>query len=380
MRVLRRVAELGSLGDGAAVMRSVFSIVVMLSAPVCAQDLPLQVTVRPTPAYVERTTTGQSVNCDFIVENRSSETWVIRAIEVSAYDASGKLASRRFVKDNGNSPSVETLNERKVRPGQRILIFNPLFSFEHEIQLAMLAYRFTWVSEEARREVSTKLSLKPKIYAPKTSLRLPLRAQTIVWDGHDYYAHHRRFDYMSPHSQATGTNSNPDRYSYDLVPVNQAGDMRKGDPKENANWFGFGQPIYAAGGGRVVAVADDGLDNREVDVARFENDRLANYGNYIIIDHGGGEFALYGHIRHDSAKVKTGETVHQGQRIAAIGASGSSLMPHLHFQLQTAANADAEGLPSYFDHFLRLVGSRSLAISHGQIDSGDIIEDASDRK
>lgn len=129
MRVLRRVAELGSLGDGAAVMRSVFSIVVMLSAPVCAQDLPLQVTVRPTPAYVERTTTGQSVNCDFIVENRSSETWVIRAIEVSAYDASGKLASRRFVNDNGNSPSVETLNERKVRPGQRVLIFNPLFSF-----------------------------------------------------------------------------------------------------------------------------------------------------------------------------------------------------------------------------------------------------------
>jgi murein DD-endopeptidase MepM/ murein hydrolase activator NlpD len=318
--------------------------------------------------------TGQSVNCDFIIENRSPETWAIRSIVVSVHDASGKLEARRFVNDNGNSPSIDTLNERRVRPGQRILIFNPLFSFGDELQLTVLAYRFTWVSEDGRKEITTELSLKPETYRPRRSLRLPLKGRTLVWDGHDYYAHHRRFNYMSQNSQAAGTRSNPDRYGYDLIAVNEAGDMRYGDPDNNANWFGFGQPVYAAGEGRVVAVVDDGLDNREVDQAQFDKNKLADYGNYIVVDQGGGEFALYGHLRNGSARVKAGETVHQGQRLAAIGASGSSLMPHLHFQLQTSASADAEGLPSYFDQFVRLVGSRSLAIAHGPIDSGDIIE------
>jgi hypothetical protein len=376
----RLTARQGGVSDMTVDLRGMFSLVVLLAAPACAQELPLQVTARPARAYIERTTTGQSVNCDFIVENRSSETWTIRAIEVSAHDASGALASRRFVNDNGNSPSIATLNRREVRPGQRILIFNPLFSFDNEIQLAELVYRFAWVSGDAKREVSTTLRLVPERYAPKTSLRLPLGGRIIVWDGHDYYAHHRRFDYMSPQSQASGAHSNPDRYGFDLVPVNPAGDMRKGDPNANASWFGFGQPIYAAGGGRVVAVEDDGPDNREVDEARFEKDKLADYGNYIIVDHGGGEFALYGHIKNGSATVKAGGAVRQGQRVAAIGASGSSLMPHLHFQLQTAANTDAEGLPSYFDHFVRLAGGRSLAVSRGQIDSGDIVEDSTNRE
>jgi len=361
-------------------MRGFLPLLLLLAAPSRAEDQPLQVTVRPVPAYIERTTTGQSVNFDFIVENRSGETWTVRAIEVSVQDTMGRLAVRKFVNDNGNSPSIDTLNQREVRPGQRILVFNPLFGFDRDIRLATLTYRFTWASEKTGREISTAIDIKPETYSPKTHLRLPLRGRTLVWDGHDYYAHHRRFDYMSSHSQATGTRSNPDRYGYDLVPVDPAGDMHKGDPNDNAAWFGFGQPIYAAGAGRVVAVTDEGPDNRDVDMARFEKDRLADYGNYIVIDHGGGEFALYGHLRHGSAAVKAGETVRQGQRLAAIGASGSSLMPHLHFQLQTAASADAEGLPSSFDHFLRLIGSRSLAVARGAVTSGDIVEDSSDRK
>lgn len=356
--------------------RFVLAAVGLLATPVWGQDPPLRITVRPEPAFVELTTSGQSVGCDFIVENRSGKTWVVRTIEVSAHDASGRLAGRRFVNDNGNSPSIETLNVRKVPPGQRILLFNPLFGFDRQIPLDVLSYTFTWATEDSSREVSVSLSLKPVKYAPKTSLRLPLKARTLVWDGHDYYSHHRRFNYLSAYSQETGTNSNLDRYSYDLVPVDPSGEMRRGDPSENTSWFGFGQAVYAAGGGRVVAVADDSPDNRQVDMARFEKDRLADYGNYIVIDHGGGEFALYGHLRHRSAAVKVGDVVHQGQRIAAIGASGSSLMPHLHFQLQTTAGASGEGLPSYFDRFVRVLGSRLLDVPHGSIDSGDLVEDS----
>ncbi len=348
---------------------------VVLSALARAQESPLHITVRPNPAYIETSRDAQLVNCDFVVENASAEKWVLHQVEVSAYDAAGRLEIRKFVNDNGNSPSIETLNQREAAPGKRILIFNPLFSFSPEIDLTRLVYQFSWRSESPQHEVSIQVEVKPKPYPGQTSLRLPVKGRVIIWDGHDYYAHHRRFDYMTPHSQESGTNSNPDRYGYDFVLVNPAGDMQRRDSDQNSSWFGFGQAIYAAGAGKVVAAVDDGLDNREVDEAKFKANKLADYGNYIVVDHGNGEFALYGHIKQASAKVKAGDRVKLGQPIAAIGASGSSLMPHLHFQLQTTGDADGEGLPSYFTHFQRVLGSRLLPVYHGQIDSGDLVQD-----
>jgi len=243
------------------------------------------------------------------------------------------------------------------------------------MQLSALEYRFSWYSGNKQHQISSQVTVTPRSYPGRESLRLPLRGRILIWDGHDYYAHHRRFDYMDPHSQQDGTNSNLDRYGYDFVPINEAGEMHKGKPEENADWFGFGQPIYAAGNGKVVEAVDDAFDNREVDATRFARNKLADYGNYIVIDQSGGEFALYGHIKNGSAKVKVGEFVRAGQQIGSIGASGSSLMPHLHFQLQTTANAGGEGLPSYFNHFERLLGSRSLTVRRGQIDSGEIVQD-----
>jgi murein DD-endopeptidase MepM/ murein hydrolase activator NlpD len=65
--------------------------------------------------------------------------------------------------------------------------------------------------------------------------------------------------------------------------------------------------------------------------------------------------------------------VRRGQRLASIGASGSSLMPHLHFQLQNTADVDGEGLPAYFDHFARLLGSRRVSARDEPMDSGDFV-------
>ena len=53
------------------------------------------------------------------------------------------------------------------------------------------------------------------------------------------------------------------------------------------------------------------------------------FGNYVIIDHGNGLSTLYGHM--ESVSVSVGQSVSQGQVIGALGTSGSSTGPHLHF-------------------------------------------------
>lgn len=333
----------------------------------------------PSSAHVERFSHSQAINLDFLVKNPADEAWLLQEIEVSVYDANGRLQIRRSVNDNGNSPGIATVNQRQIAAGQRVLVFNPFHTFDSDLELSVLVFRFLWRGEESGRTSSSEARATPVEYSPRAEMHLPLRHRSIVWDGHDYYSHHRRFNYLSAYSLAAGTRTNPDRYGHDLVPVNDAGEMHSGMPSSNASWFGFGEPVFTAASGKVVASFDAGLDNREVDEERLKADKLADYGNYLVIDHGGGEFALYGHIKHGSARVGRGDVVKRGQHIADIGASGSSLMPHLHFQLQTDPDTDAEGLPAYFTSYVRVLGGRLLPVTNGPIDSGDIVEPASAR-
>ena len=100
----------------------------------------------------------------------------------------------------------------------------------------------------------------------------------------------------------------------------------------------------------------------------------AIYGNYIVIDHLNGEYSMYGHIKNGSSKVKSGQKVKRGQIIAAIGASGSSLMPHLHYELVNSSNYfKAESLPIYFMNFFKIRGSNKIFFKRGMIDSGELI-------
>ena len=59
---------------------------------------------------------------------------------------------------------------------------------------------------------------------------------------------------------------------------------------------------------------------------------MRGYGNTVIIDHGGGFSTLYGHCSR--LYVRTGQRVSQGDRIAAVGSTGLSTGPHLHFEIR----------------------------------------------
>jgi murein DD-endopeptidase MepM/ murein hydrolase activator NlpD len=76
-------------------------------------------------------------------------------------------------------------------------------------------------------------------------------------------------------------------------------------------------PVLAAGAGRVAFAGTRGA-----------------YGRMVEIDHGGGVTTRYGHL--SSVRVHRGQPVRAGQTIGAVGSTGRSTGPHLHYEVRVA--------------------------------------------
>ena len=61
-------------------------------------------------------------------------------------------------------------------------------------------------------------------------------------------------------------------------------------------------------------------------------DVMGTYGNTVIIEHGGGDYSVYGSLSRVS--VSKGARVSKGDVIGSIGATDPSLPPHLHFEIR----------------------------------------------
>jgi len=193
-------------------------------------------------------------------------------------------------------------------------------------------------------------------------------------------------DFTNSYFANQGTKGNYQRYGYDFVIVNDSGTMYRGAAKnvmdwyrgkagDNNDYYSFGVPVYATGDGKIADAYDGKPDDRKFDYAELATREKAYGGNYIIIDHGNGEFSWFGHLKQGSVNVKIGQTVKQGEIIAAVGASGSSLFPHLHYELRNGTGAkNVEGLPSEFSRFYKVIGSNKLSIKKGVVNTGDILE------
>ena len=77
---------------------------------------------------------------------------------------------------------------------------------------------------------------------------------------------------------------------------------------------GYGTPIHASASGTVIFAG-----------------WMGGYGNFVIIDHGGGLSTGYA---HQSSIAVGGGSVSQGQVIGYVGCTGHCFGPHLHFEVR----------------------------------------------
>lgn len=67
-------------------------------------------------------------------------------------------------------------------------------------------------------------------------------------------------------------------------------------------------------------------------VVKYAQYNSGGYGNLVVISHGNGVETYYGH--NSQLYVSAGETVYQGQVISAMGSTGISTGPHLHWEVR----------------------------------------------
>ena len=191
-----------------------------LPAPVAPiPDGAITVRVLPAPTYVELRDGEQLVNCDLLVTNTSTADWKLIDLQVSAFDRAGTLGIRKFLNGNGVSPSITTIPNRELAAGKRVLVLNPLYEFPRDLELGRLRFELTYARTAGEQRMTAMVEVSPIVYANHARLKLPIRGRFIVWDGHDFLAHHRRWDYMFEPIRALGFDSNSGRYSYDLIPI-----------------------------------------------------------------------------------------------------------------------------------------------------------------
>jgi len=129
--------------------------------------------------------------------------------------------------------------------------------------------------------------------------------------------------------------------------------------RRSSDFPAFGAPLLAVADATVVSAGDSQRDHlsrnsfpamlymllieggvREVSGAG----RVV--GNHIVLDLGGGTYAMYAHVQHGSLAVRAGDRVVAGQQLGRCGNSGNSSEPHVHFQLMDGPDPDtARGIP-----------------------------------
>lgn len=154
-------------------------------------------------------------------------------------------------------------------------------------------------------------------------------------------------------------------YAIDLVyePTDQPRPEFGSGPamQQPAEYPAFGQPVEAMIDGTVVRASDWRRDHKSrssyVAVAYMMLEGAIRelggpgfvLGNHVVIRGAHDTYAVVAHLQQGSLHVRTGDTVHAGQRLGSCGNSGNSSEPHVHAQIMDRKSSSvAVGIPMSF--------------------------------
>lgn len=163
------------------------------------------------------------------------------------------------------------------------------------------------------------------------------------------------------------------QYAYDFIKTVE-GKSYQGEGKYPKDYYAFGESVLSPVSGYVVDMRHDLVDN-----PIGENDRVNNWGNYLIIRSDAGFFVEISHLMQYSIKVAIGDYVVVNSILANCGNSGYSPQPHIHVQVQEVGfiggftkefcfsdylqggKLHLNGLPDHNEAITSLINDKSIA-------------------
>jgi murein DD-endopeptidase MepM/ murein hydrolase activator NlpD len=293
---------------------------------------------------------------ELYITNFSSDPIDLRRIEDLDADVSAGKSLAAFegekidslIKQIGGQSSVD-FDRRLVNAGATVVVYMKI-DFESGVRLPeKLRHRVLTAGDPVEGAVATTRGNEIKV------LVSPVRGtHWHAYDGpsNDRENHHRRGGLV-----LDGRARISSRYATDWFLTNgKIYKWHKGDAHDLHSYYSYGQRVFAVGEGTIVAVRDGIPDNYPGPVDDFRRAGPLTFetafGNMVVLDLGGGQFAHYGHLQPGSLRVKAGDRVRSGDVLARIGVSGDPNVPHLHFEVTTSARSLAgDGVPYVIDQF-----------------------------
>jgi hypothetical protein len=206
------------------------------------------------------------------------------------------------------------------------------------------------------------------VHAPRLKVdRDPVTVVAAPLRGPGWWMVNACCDSTAPHRETVfslnGTYTAFEMFAADIVQVVD-GAFATGDGSQLTDYVGFGQTVYSAAPGKVVATENDRPD-APLTASQFGNPTVTNpsqlAGNHAVVRIAPHVYAVYAHLQPGSVRVHAGEKIGAGEVIGLLGNSGNSSVPHLHFGLNDTKDVlDSDSLPFVIDR-MHFAGNATFA-------------------
>ncbi|MEW6271688.1 MAG: M23 family metallopeptidase [Thermodesulfobacteriota bacterium] len=323
------------------------------------QLTPVLARVLATPAVVVQSDGVWRLPYELEIANVTDVPLTIESVEVLDPARGGAVVTRidgeRVAASVGPPVRSATLG-----PAQSTVLFVDASFARREDVPAKLVHRIVATAKQPKpplpeRSVETVAPTGVTTSAPLV-VGPPLRGERWVAAASCCDSYHRRA--VLP---INGERRLAQRYAIDWIQLTADGRLASGDPKRNESYPQFGEEAIAVADATVAHV-QDGLPEGSPGSFPPGVTAMTADGNSVVLDLGGGRWALYAHFQPGSIRVRPGDRVTRGQVLGLVGNSGNSDAPHLHFHVMDGPSPlGSNGVPYVIDAFE--VTGRALSAS-----------------
>lgn len=286
------------------------------------------------------------------ISNLINEPIHITAVEV--IDDIHSVVVTKFNKDVlagrvGRIADTKVDHGNLVISGQSSLVIYLEYAFSSSSKSKQITHQVYFETQQGDERKSHSVQMATFTLSEKLPFVLGAPLRSGIWAAvynPSWQRGHRRVIFT-----VNGKQFIPGRFAIDFIKLDEQGRYANGDDNVVANWYGYNHDVLAVADGVVVSTRTDFPESATLQAhPTYRADQAT--GNYIAIDLGDNRFAFYEHLKPNSILVVPGQRVKKGDKIAALGFTGQSTGPHLHFHIANLNSPlGAEGIPFVFEHF-----------------------------